>query len=46
MNKQSAIANDGEIGKGASAPGYGAAQSNQLRTAGDQPIRHGELPGW
>jgi hypothetical protein len=43
MNEQSAIANNGEIGKGASAPGHGAAQGNQLRTAGNQPIRHVEL---
>jgi hypothetical protein len=45
MNKQRTVANDAKIGEGAAAPGDSASQSKQLRTAGNQPIRHGRLSG-
>jgi hypothetical protein len=41
-NKQRTIADDAKIGEIPAAPGDSAAQSKQLGTAGNQPIRHGK----
>lgn len=40
MYKESAISNNSEFTKRATASGYSAAKGQKLRAAGNQPVRH------
>ena len=41
MYQKSAVSNNSQLAKRATAPGYSAAKSQKLRAAGNQPVRHG-----
>jgi hypothetical protein len=41
MYQKSAVSNNSQLAKRTTAPGYGTAKGQELRAAGNQPVRHG-----